>query len=287
MGHKRCRRGFTLIELLVVIAIIAALIAVFVPVLSRARAQGRLTICETNARQLAGAFLMYAGEHADLLPGSSWDYIGPRTGATYQNSTPLCWLGSLDGMGDIDHMPQRGVIYRYLGQQDRVYKCPDDKLDRTLFTTGGPVRKPEYSYTAPALLTGAPISLLKATRWPAQFFHAWSTNSHWNRTTNYSMPWLIIEEDPTNSLATTTDSAWSNLDRVADRHQGRGVIGHVDGSANPRKFQRSPLPMNAWAVYYELSDGRIFATGHWGRTTNRRTSVEYGWLRIARQQVVR
>jgi len=54
------RKGFTLIELLVVIAIIAILAAILFPVFSRAREQARKATCQSNLKQIANAFLMYA-----------------------------------------------------------------------------------------------------------------------------------------------------------------------------------------------------------------------------------
>jgi prepilin-type N-terminal cleavage/methylation domain-containing protein len=46
------RQGFTLIELLVVIAVIAALLAVLLPAVQRARLQAKGVVCQTNLRQL-------------------------------------------------------------------------------------------------------------------------------------------------------------------------------------------------------------------------------------------
>jgi prepilin-type N-terminal cleavage/methylation domain-containing protein len=64
-GHprRRRRRGFSLIELLVVIGIIAILIAILVPVLSRARESAKRTVCSNHLRQLVTACTMYQVEN--------------------------------------------------------------------------------------------------------------------------------------------------------------------------------------------------------------------------------
>jgi len=62
------KRGFTLIELLVVIAIIAILAAILFPVFARAREAARRTVCLNNMRQLALAFIMYAGDNDESFP---------------------------------------------------------------------------------------------------------------------------------------------------------------------------------------------------------------------------
>jgi prepilin-type N-terminal cleavage/methylation domain-containing protein/prepilin-type processing-associated H-X9-DG protein len=67
----REQRGFTLIELLVVIAIIALLMAILMPVLRKAREQGKDMVCRNNLRQIGLAANFYAGEYAFLIPRSA------------------------------------------------------------------------------------------------------------------------------------------------------------------------------------------------------------------------
>ncbi len=278
------RRGFTLIELLVVVAIIALLISILLPSLAGARSQARNDVCISNMRQVATGFLLYGSDNRGELPGSTWDFLTSNPGdPQYFNSSPLCWLGSLNGSANIppadarNSMPSKGVIFKLIGQNDRVYKCPEDTIESRAFQNAQVREKPLYSYTSPPILAGAPIELLRRTRWPDKWTGVWVTNTMRNRATEHSMPWLLVEEDAGEYLAFVQDSAWSNTDMVTDRHRGRGNIAHVDGSVGGRKFQRKPSKFDAWKVYYELEDGRNVSAGNWGSTT-----TIYGRLRSPR-----
>ena len=57
------RRNFTLIELLVVVAIIAILAAMLLPVLSKARESGRVSLCSNNLRQVGLVAHTFADDH--------------------------------------------------------------------------------------------------------------------------------------------------------------------------------------------------------------------------------
>jgi len=65
----RERNGFTLIELLVVIAIIALLMAILMPALQRVKAQAKTLGCQSNLKQWALIFSMYANDHDNTFPG--------------------------------------------------------------------------------------------------------------------------------------------------------------------------------------------------------------------------
>jgi type II secretory pathway pseudopilin PulG len=89
----------------VVVAIIALLTSILLPALQEAKDRARLDVCMSNMRQLAIGFQAYAAENRGMLPGSTWDFVTDNPNdPTYENSRPLCWLGSLDGDGDREHI---------------------------------------------------------------------------------------------------------------------------------------------------------------------------------------
>ena len=61
-------KGFTLIELLVVISVVAVLRAILLPVLGRARQQGKAIMCLSNLRQLAIASQVYINNNDVYYP---------------------------------------------------------------------------------------------------------------------------------------------------------------------------------------------------------------------------
>jgi len=67
------RRGFTLIELLVVIAILAILIAILIPVTSRALKAANRTKCSNNLGNIAKAMHLYLADNQAIFPDFAWN----------------------------------------------------------------------------------------------------------------------------------------------------------------------------------------------------------------------
>ncbi len=88
---RRRSGGFTLIELMIVIAIIAILAAILVPNFIRARAQGQLTACKSNLKNIGTAMEMYSTDWSGKYP-SAITALTPN----YLKTIPLCPAAGLD-----------------------------------------------------------------------------------------------------------------------------------------------------------------------------------------------
>lgn len=91
---KLNKKGFTLIELMIVIAIIAILAAILVPNFVKARAQGQLTACKSNLKNIGTACEMYAADHNGRYPkeqGTTFENGEIRT-LGYMKVVPRCPL---------------------------------------------------------------------------------------------------------------------------------------------------------------------------------------------------
>jgi len=122
--RNRLCRAFTLIELLVVIAIIAILVAMLLPVLSRAKQRAQGTLCLNNGKQLMVAMHLYTSENNDFYPPN------PDDGNTLPGYN---WCGGAAGIGQPDEFnldilldPTRSLLIGYLGQNAAMFRCPAD-----------------------------------------------------------------------------------------------------------------------------------------------------------------
>jgi prepilin-type N-terminal cleavage/methylation domain-containing protein/prepilin-type processing-associated H-X9-DG protein len=123
-AKKARRHGFTLIELLVVIAIIAILVALLLPVLSKARGRAEGISCLNNTRQLTLAWQLYADDFSGLLPynlgmnGSSF-----RTNINWVNNV-MTWDLNPDNTNTATLAD--ASLGPYVNLATSIYRCPSD-----------------------------------------------------------------------------------------------------------------------------------------------------------------
>ncbi|MFI4911663.1 MAG: prepilin-type N-terminal cleavage/methylation domain-containing protein [Sedimentisphaeraceae bacterium JB056] len=122
MGNKK---GFTLIELLVVISIIAVLMSILMPSLQKVRQMAKLTICQSNLKQIAQAAILYASEMDGKFPPSivlrqdqssfNWpSFMAYQPTSTFPENHPLT-------------NPEQRILSNYLGERvgdGEIFYCP-------------------------------------------------------------------------------------------------------------------------------------------------------------------
>jgi len=138
------RRGFTLIELLVVVAIIALLLAILLPSLAGARAEGRRGVCLANLKQIGLATTMYLDENRDYF----WRYyVDAADGRRW-------WFGFERGGPPANPVNRRyrpldkskGALARYLQSTDDGLQCPSFPYDSGCYFPKFAARSASYGY---------------------------------------------------------------------------------------------------------------------------------------------
>ena len=132
------RTAFTLVELLVVIGIIALLISILIPALQSAKERANAVKCQSNLKQLMTAFLMFAQDHKNCLPGNKHDQPGSQKDPEkwdWLTGYGVGWQGQSNQQWK---PPYTGTIYHYLAKPPTIgpglpsyfsttattYKCP-------------------------------------------------------------------------------------------------------------------------------------------------------------------
>ena len=251
----RTTKGFTLVELLVVIGIIALLISILLPALKKAREQARMVACQSNLRQIAQGFLLYANASRGVLPPLSEKQ--PPSGGNPITSGGKQWY---EFLGENGHVPVgEDDVNGTRGYVTGVWRCAsvtDDEIyPLGSYGWGGGYgvysmvmfRYGQYNATPPKRVGGPKISRVPqgTERWlvgdtgrPAGTAGVWRT-------------WVGTFSPPFDAGA-----SGSNTNQPACRHSGKANVaffdGHVDGRslAELNQMPSTILPTNAEADKY-------------------------------------
>ena len=255
--------AFTLVELLVVIGIIALLIAMLLPVLTKARGAAQEIVCMSNQKQLMTAFIMFANEHQGHLPGNYWDSMYQQPNDPEKRD----WLiGDNPNQGNaalqILDAPQKGTIYHYLNES-KIYICPTYDIGVSLNAGAG--SNGRFDYAAFIVFSGAKLNHVNLE---SRFHH---TAGILNGTYETVFTPIVCEEEPQGGVnGGNAEGGHCNSDRIGHYHRHGGFYATIDSSVHWFKEDpsedswnwESQAPSGTWT---SLGNVPIPGWGWWDR----------------------
>ena len=264
---RSLREGFTLIELLVVIAIIAILAGMLLPALAKAKQKGQGIMCMNNLKQLMLAWRLYTDDYNDKLP---WGYAPAATPGAWVYGIEDWNSGNRDNY-DPTNTLMKGVIWKYTGPSQKIYKCPADQ-----FKTVG--AKPVDRLRSNSMNAWCGMDQGKAT---------WFGNSPpWRmflKTADFGAPsetWVLVDEHPDSmndgffcvnmNFAPNLGSA-QLPDCPASYHNGACGFSFADGHSEIHKWKdartKPPVKRSGFAPPNQSNNKDV--EWLWSKTTQR------------------
>lgn len=217
------RRGFTLIELLVVVAIIALLIAILLPALGRAKANGVRVKCAAVLRSWSLVIHEYAQENDDYFGinsgGAPWAALSAATVLMYDQE----WASGKTFAAGY----HTSVAFRTCPGDPTFGKYSAAGAAGGSISGGAVSARPQISYTM--------VRYIPAVA----FVETWKMNRF-----NHPATTMLIADGP-GSGTDNSITTMSNLDGASppikqsleSRHLGIGNVMFLDGHAEQEKYE--------------------------------------------------
>jgi prepilin-type N-terminal cleavage/methylation domain-containing protein len=212
------RRAFTLIELLVVIAIIAILLAILLPVISRAKNQVARTTDLSNLKQIMVAVHVYTGENNDILIWPNWDYGGALPNRTFRPG----WLYTINPAtnGPAKFNAQAGLLWDSL-HGGKVLLCPMDNPQEIYQKPKGGTEQRTMQLST-YIMNGAVIGFRSgyhSNAIPVKASQMLPTDC------------ILFEANDQGAFNYNDGSSWPS-EGITARHDGGATLGTLDGSSS-------------------------------------------------------
>jgi hypothetical protein len=183
------------------------------PALSATREQARAVKCQNNIRTLWEGFVSFAAAHENRLPGGEFDGSNPDPDKRdwMQGSQVNNYLAA----------PQQGTLFRYVGHNYDVYRCPSLELAAVANGTGpGGGSNGRFDYSAFLYATGCRLDRLPPS----------ATVMFNGQSAIYPAPLIVEEEAQHMNGSHQMEAGHSSTDTLANTHRGGSFYGATDGS---------------------------------------------------------